>query len=109
MDRLEVVQPLAVNDMDAVPPDGDFIEVRAAPGEVSGDLHDLGRRLDAISARDERDTWESLPNVQDLTRVRGLLQVDGQVVQMHDRRWHLDRNRVNVEVREDAMNVVSMM
>src|SRR5437867_11700811 len=33
MDRLEVVQPLAVNDMDAVPPDGDFIEVRAAPGE----------------------------------------------------------------------------
>src|SRR5437667_30645 len=42
MDGLEVVQPLAVDDMDAAPPDGDLIQVRAAPGEVPGDFHDLG-------------------------------------------------------------------
>src|SRR2546428_3767823 len=50
VDRLEVVQAFAVDDVDAVPPHGDLVKVRAAPRQVAGHLHDLGRGLDAISA-----------------------------------------------------------
>src|SRR5438445_2155709 len=55
VDRLEVVQPFAVDDVHAVPPDGDLVQVRAAPRQVAGHLHDLGRGLDAVSAGDGGD------------------------------------------------------
>src|SRR5256712_13951141 len=86
VDRLEVVQALAVDDVDAVPPHGDLVQVRAAPRKVPGDLHDLGRRLDAVAARDESDSRESPPYLQDLSRVRRLLQVHRERMQVHDRR-----------------------
>src|SRR5256712_6537227 len=107
--RLEVVQAFAVDDVHAIPPNGDLVQVGTAPREVAGHLHDLGRGLDTIPTGHERDPREPLPYVENLRRVRGLLQVNGQRVQVHNRRGHLDRDRMNVEVRQDALYVWAMV
>src|SRR5256885_15532617 len=48
VDRLEVVQPSTVHDVNPVPPHGHLVEVRAAPRYIPPHLHDLGRPLDAL-------------------------------------------------------------
>src|SRR5437870_12053623 len=69
VDRLEVVQALAVDDVHAVPPHGDLVQVGTAPREVAGHLHDLGGRLDAVYAGDQRDPRDPLPDLEYLRRV----------------------------------------
>src|SRR2546427_12011398 len=49
-DRLEIAQAFAVDDVHAVAPPGDLVQVGTAPRQVAGHLHDLARGLDAIAA-----------------------------------------------------------
>src|SRR5207302_7245093 len=44
MDRLEIEQALPVDDVNAISPYGDLIQVGTVPRKVPGHLHDLGGR-----------------------------------------------------------------
>src|SRR2546426_310981 len=109
VDRLEVVQPSTVHDVNPVPPHGDLVEVRAVPRQIPRHLHDLGRRLDAVAAGHRDHPRKPFPDVEDLIRRCGLLQVDAHRVQVHDRRRDLHRNRVDVQLRQDALDIRAVM
>src|SRR3990170_1929651 len=105
MDRLEVVQVGTVDDVDPVLPDRDLIQVRPGAPEVASKFHDLRGGLDPFRAADELEPWRAPPHVKDLVRRCRSFQTNADRVQMHDRRGDLHRDRVDIQVREYALHI----